>query len=80
MTGAFFAAGPCAFCRRIFAFNPERVPSLPVDAEGRVVPDGIRHPICGPCMDKVNAFRAECGAEPVPILPGAYDPAEGFPP
>jgi len=89
MTGAYFAAGPCAFCQRVFGFNPERVPSIPINAfriaeivtaGGEPPPPGEQVPVCGECMAKINRLRVEEGFDPILILPGAYEPAEGFPP
>jgi hypothetical protein len=80
MTGAYFAAGPCCFCGEVFSFDPERVPAIPLDARGAPHPEGVKHPICAPCMAKVNLLREEHGERPIPILPGAYSPREGFPP
>jgi hypothetical protein len=34
--------------------------------------NGLREPVCRPCMDIVNAKRAAAGLEPHPILDGAY--------
>jgi hypothetical protein len=78
--GGYFAAGPCAICRTVFVFNPELVPSIPVDERGRIVETGIKRPVCAECIAKFNELRAEVGAAPIEILPGAYDVAEGFPP
>lgn len=78
--GGYFATGPCCLCRVVFVFNPELVPSIPVDGEGRVTPDGVKRPLCRECVDKINAFRESQGERPVAILAGAYEPSEGFPP
>jgi len=89
MSGAYFAAGPCAFCGLVFTFNPERVPSIPSNAweiaeiaesSGEPPAKGTMLPVCGDCMQKVNRLREQHNMPPLPILPGAYDPAEGFPP
>jgi hypothetical protein len=63
MTGTYFASGPCAFCQRVFTFNPERVPSIPANAwsaaeiiaaGGDAPPLGPQVPICAACIAKVN--------------------------
>jgi len=80
MTGAYFATGPCVFCGRVFTFDPERVPSIPVDERGNVTLSGVKHPLCADCMTKINEFREFMGAQPIHVLAGAYEPTEGFPP
>jgi hypothetical protein len=89
MTGAYFATAPCAFCQRVFMFDPERVPSIPANAwriaeittEGGEPPEpSAKVPICADCLAKINALRMQEGFEPITPLPGAYEPAEGFPP
>jgi hypothetical protein len=65
--GYIAAIGECLVCRRLFQFNPDRVPSH------RRTPDGPREPICDICMTAINNRRKANGLEPFPILPGAYD-------
>lgn len=60
--GYMIATGSCVFCRKIFSFNPTKVPSY----------NGS--PICQDCMNKINAKRQEAGYPALPIQPGAYDP------
>jgi len=64
--GYAFMTAECFTCRRIFCFNPVKVPSVR-DA------NGVRQPICKTCIDAANARRKEMGLEPFPILPGAYE-------
>lgn len=66
MTGYMFVVGDCYACRRLFTFNPERVPS--------VVVAGEREPICADCVERANPMRAANGLPPIVPLPGAYDP------
>ena len=66
----------CVVCRVTFFYNPERVPSLRVDAHGRPSPTGTREPVCKTCMDAANARRAWLGLPAFPILDGAYEPEE----
>lgn len=82
MTGEFIGMGPCYGCGRIFKFNPETVPSIPIDPITRVSPDqsdpptpierAVKQPLCEPCIEFVNAKRAEKGMKPWPVLRGAY--------
>ncbi len=55
----------CANCRRLFAYNPVRVPSVRVR--------GVREPVCGACMAELNQKRRDAGLDPIPIAPDAYD-------
>lgn len=66
--GFLTATGPCVACRRIFAFNPERVPSVSIN--------GSREPVCADCMAEINAERVRRGLLPHSILPGAYEAQE----
>jgi hypothetical protein len=77
----YFVSAPCCFCGQLFGFDPERVPSIPVDtATGKVTPEGTKLPVCGDCMAKVNRLRAAHELEPIPVLDGAYEVKEGYPP
>jgi len=55
----------CYLCRRLFFYNPVRVPS--------VVVDGRREPLCEPCVTSVNAERARRGLAEWTIYPDSYD-------
>jgi hypothetical protein len=66
MSGYMFCIAPCLGCKRVFTFNPERVPSLG------------NEPICRECIDRANVVRAANGFPPHEVLPGAYDPAPEF--
>lgn len=57
---------PCFGCGRVFAFNPHRVPSIPID--------GDRKPICRRCVEEINPRRIANGLEPIVPAPDAYDP------
>jgi hypothetical protein len=48
--GYAFCTGYCIGCKRLFSFNPVRVPSLPA----HLSPTGTREPICQACVDKAN--------------------------
>jgi hypothetical protein len=75
--GYIWAMGPCCNCHTIFSFNPERVPSVRIK-NGVPAADGIRQAVCRPCVTTWNAKRRAAGAEPIPILPGAYEPADEY--
>jgi len=66
--GYAIAWGPCYGCKRLFGFNPVRVPS--------VVVDGEKYPICADCVARVNPLRIANGLAPIAPLPGAYDPCD----
>ena len=66
--GYAFVLSPCYACRRLFTYNPVRVPS--------VVIDGVRQPICQDCVELANPERVERGLPPIEVLPGAYEAAE----
>jgi hypothetical protein len=57
--------GSCVVCRRAFAFNPMRVPSIRIA--------GSREPVCQECMDLLNQRLVANGHAPVAVLPGAYE-------
>lgn len=71
MPGYMIALGPCICCRRVFHFNPARVPST-------TAINGEREPVCASCMQRINERRATIGLPPFEILPDAYEAcAEG---
>lgn len=59
------AYGRCYGCKRIFGFNPVRVPS--------VVVNGSREPICQDCVNATNPKRIGNGLDPIVPLPEAYE-------
>jgi len=63
--GYAFVIGPCLVCKKPFTMNPVRVPSFKVD--------GVREPICKPCMSHVNKKREENGLPPHSIHNDAYE-------
>jgi len=62
------AFSACFGCKRLFSYNPVRVPSIRVN--------GTLEPICAECIERVNPKRIANGLEPIVPLPGAYEPAE----
>jgi hypothetical protein len=63
--GYALATGACLTCKRIFTFNPVRVPSFRYN--------GQKEPICNGCMELINQKRSEAGIEPFVIAADAYD-------
>ena len=65
--------GACYVCRVPFTFNPLHVPSVRVN--------GVREPICEPCMAHVNRERIARGQDPFDIHPDAYvgEPEQNVP-
>lgn len=68
MTGYVMAMSACFGCKRIFSYNPVRVPSLIVH--------GSKEPVCQDCVDRANPRRIANGLEPIVPLPGAYEECE----
>lgn len=62
------AHGECIGCKQLFSFNPNLVPSCPIN--------GVREPICRNCVERVNPKRIANGLEPIRILENAYGPEE----
>lgn len=56
---------PCYGCKRVFHYNPMRVPSITIN--------GSREPICQDCVTRVNPVRIANGLEPIVPFPDAYD-------
>jgi hypothetical protein len=65
-----FCTSSCFGCRRIFFYNPLRVPSI-VDPR-----TGSKEPICRDCVERVNPLRIKNGLEPIVPLPDAYEPCD----
>jgi hypothetical protein len=66
--GYAIAMSPCISCRRVFSYNPVRVPS--------VYYRGEREPVCRECIERANPQRIAMGLAPFVPLPGAYDACE----
>jgi hypothetical protein len=66
--GYVMAMGACVGCGRVFNFNPNAVPSVPVN--------GVREPICRDCVERANPIRIKNGLEPISIRPDAYEPVQ----
>jgi len=68
--GYAFCTGECFGCRRIFSYNPMRVPSI------RHPLTNHREPVCLTCVNRVNPDRIKNGLDPIVPLPGAYEPCD----
>ncbi len=74
MTGIFAAFGPCFSCGVPFYFDPDKVPSVPVDPATGLPPDlggdpqrATRRPVCVSCRRRANPARIAAGLRPWPI-------------
>ena len=69
MAGYAVMMSPCLICKRIFGYNPHRVPSISIDGE--------RRPVCLPCIVRENRRRQLVGQELLADpRPGAYEPIQ----
>jgi hypothetical protein len=62
--GYAICTGTCGCCKRMFSFNPKRVPSL------------NNVPFCRECVEMANVVRKEKGIPELKIHPQAYEPCE----
>jgi len=86
VTGNFIGFGPCFLCGRNFVFDPDLVPSVPIDPETDMPPDvepkaggaerAVKQPLCAQCVARVNVERKGQGREAIHVLPGAYPDAD----
>lgn len=79
--GYVSGVGFCGICGQVFTFNPERVPTFPIDLSRppgltRLSTEGSAEPVCHPCFDLTNELRKESGLEPNVHLSGAWDGQE----
>jgi hypothetical protein len=58
--------GNCICCKRIFSYNPHRVPSTSAIT-------GTKEPICSVCIDAINIKRIEQGLPLWPVFEDAYE-------
>jgi len=73
MTGYMIGVGPCFTCRKNFAFDPDRVPSVPIDSVTGLAPDSdgarpdtgqyVKEPICPDCCKAINVERRKLELE-----------------
>lgn len=69
MTGYALAYSACVCCKRVFGYNPIRVPSTSAVT-------GTKEPICRNCIDLINEKRALVPLPLWPIPPDAYEPVD----
>ena len=67
--GYAIAFGPCIRCKRVFGFNPHKVPSTSAVT-------GQREPICRDCFEQLNLRRGKLGLEPWVLPENAYEPID----
>ena len=60
------AFSECFGCKKFFAYNPHKVPSI--------IYEGDRKPICRKCVEEFNPQRIDNGLEPFKVDPNAYEP------
>ena len=63
--GYAFATSTCFGCKRVFFYNPMKVPSIRIN--------GVREPICQACVDRANPDRIKNGLKPIVPAPDAYE-------
>jgi hypothetical protein len=68
MMGYVTAMGTCFGCKRLFNFNPVRVPSVKTG--------GTKEPICADCVARVNPMRIKNGLPPIIPAADAYEACE----
>ena len=75
------AFAPCYACGRLFPFDPELVPSIPVDLVNRLPADVGEHgpgaifqrlPVCRDCIGRANENRRATGRPLIEVAPNAY--------
>ena len=66
--GYAFCTGRCYCCKRVFSFNPVKVPSVRIN--------GVKEPVCRSCIEAANPERVKNGLEPFVPHPDAYEPCD----
>lgn len=67
--GYAICTGPCICCKRIFSYNPHRVPSSSAIT-------GKREAICLECVHQINVKRINNGLPPIVVAADAYEPID----
>lgn len=62
------AMSACFGCGRVFAYNPNRVPSIRHE--------GVKQPVCLECVNRANEQRAKNGLALITPHPEAYSPLD----
>ena len=68
--GYALATSTCFGCRRLFSYNPVRVPSI------RDPNTGTKEPVCFNCITRANVKRKAKGLDPLVPHPMAYEPCD----
>jgi hypothetical protein len=68
--GYCMGTSACYGCKRIFSYNPMRVPSI------RDPDTGSKEPVCAACIARANVQRAKIGMPPHVVYPDAYEPCD----
>lgn len=76
--GYMLAMAKCCACPTVFAFNPERVPSIRLK-DGKPDPAGEREPLCRPCAERLIQNLKARGLPFIPIPADAYEAAPEMP-
>jgi hypothetical protein len=63
--GYALAFSGCVSCKRVFGYNPHKVPSIRVN--------GVREPVCRQCIELANPQRKAAGLPEFTINPDAYE-------
>jgi hypothetical protein len=82
MNGYVFAFAHCWSCGFGFTFDPDLVPSIPIDPRTNQPPDvepvdggyerAVKRPICASCVAQANANRSAAGRETIFVPAGTY--------
>ena len=64
--GYAIATGSCIGCKKLFGYNPHKVPSIPIG--------GVRQAICRSCAGIVQENQRRDGLPVTEIHPEAYEP------
>jgi len=74
MSSVYMLLAACVSCGQLFTSNPDRVPSIRVNAQRQPDPTGRREPVCRTCWDRRVAHRRANGLPEEYLMPGAYAP------
>lgn len=86
-SGVMVALAPCWSCKKVFMFDPDKVPSIPICQECHRPPDLhaedctqtaelVREPLCRECIEMINANKRRQGEPEVHVMVGAYPEVE----
>lgn len=79
----YFVTGRCWSCGTLTSFDPNRVPSMPLDTRGRPVESeaaiATREPLCRECVLAANVERRAAGKSAWSEDPTIWEPVAGLP-